>query len=101
MLGSLFLSVATFRRGFWYKAAFVVLNLFDLLLTVLAFYFGLSEMNPIMRMALGVPLALVGLKVVLPVLIAWLAPGALLLPANLLLAFVVAWDCKELVLHFS
>ena len=91
-------SAATFRRGAAEKVSFVLLNQLDLVLTVVALCIGLQELNPIMRSAATSPLQLVLLKLALPLLIAWLVPGKLLLPAIALLAFVVGWDVKELLL---
>ena len=76
----------------------MLLNQFDLALTVLAVSLGLSELNPLMRHLLAVPALLLVLKVAVPLLIAWLTPGKLLLPAIVLLGLVVGWNVKELLL---
>lgn len=98
MIARLFLSGVGFKRGFTEKLLFILLNAADLALTIYAMSLHLSELNPVMRSLLGSPLDLVMVKVVVPVAIAWLAPGKLLIPAVALLALVVGWDIKELVL---
>ncbi len=80
------------------KVSFVLLNQADLLLTVLAASFGLSELNPFMRHMVAMPVMLLLAKCALPLLIAWLVPGKLLLPAIILLSFVVGWNLKEWLL---
>lgn len=90
-------SVATFRRGVGAKVSFVLLNQIDLVLTVLAVSMGFCEMNPLMRSLAAAPLQLVLIKFAIPLFIAWLVPGRLLLPAIGLLVFVVGWDIKELL----
>ncbi len=89
---------ATFRRCVAEKVSFVLLNQCDLLLTILSVYFGFYEINPLMRYLFTVPLLLVIIKLAVPLLIAWLAPGKLLLPSIILLSFFVAWNLKELLL---
>ena len=97
MTANLMGSAATFRRCVVEKVSFVLLNQCDLLLTVLAMYLGFHELNPLMRYLLTVPLLLVVTKFLVPLLIAWLAPGKLLLPSIALLSFFIAWNLKELV----
>lgn len=74
------------------------LNQFDLALTVLAVSLGLSELNPFMKQMLAMPILLLVLKIAVPLLIAWLAPGKFLLPAIIFLCLVVSWNVKELLL---
>lgn len=100
MSTNVFESAATFKQCFWHKSSFVLLNQFDLLLTLFAVSLGFSELNPFMRIALNSPIQAALLKIAIPVLIAWLIPGKLLLPAVILLAFVVGWDVKELIVYF-
>jgi hypothetical protein len=69
----------------------------DLGLTLLAMNLGLTEINPLMRIMIGAPALLIMIKLVIPVVIAWLAPGKLLLPSILLMALVIIWNLKELV----
>ncbi len=97
-MGDLLASAATFRRCAVEKISFDLLNQCYLFLTVLAAYLGFHELNPLMRYLLTVPLLLVIIKFAVPVLIAWLAPGRLLLPSIILLSLFVAWNLKELLL---
>jgi uncharacterized membrane protein (DUF485 family) len=97
MTTNLWDSSATFRRCTVEKASFVLLNQFDLTLTVLAMYLGFSEMNPFVRYLVNIPVLLLVVKLAIPLLIAWLMPGKLLLPSIALLAIVVIWNIKELV----
>ena len=90
-------SAATFKRCTWGKISFVLLNQFDLTLTVLAIYLGLTELNPFVRFLVNVPVLLLVFKLAIPVLIAWLMPGKLLLPSTALLSLVVIWNIKELI----
>ena len=89
-------SVATFRSCTAEKASFILLNQFDLTLTVLAIYLGFSELNPFLRQLLSIPVLLLVFKIAIPILIAWLIPGRLLLPSIALLAIVVTWNIKEI-----
>ena len=91
-------SVGTFRRCAAEKVSFVLLNQFDLVLTVFAISFGLYELNPLIRQLVNMPLQLVIIKCVIPLLIAWLTPGKLLLPAIILLSLLVSWNVKELLI---
>ena len=87
-------------RGTWLKVSYVLLHQLDLILTIFAVHYGLTEMNLLMRDLLTTPLQLVVVKLVIPVLIAWLIPGRLLIPAVILLGLVIAWNAKELFLLF-
>lgn len=98
MTANLWSSTATFKRGTAEKASFVLLNQFDLTLTVLAVYLGLSELNPFIRHLVNVPILLLIVKLAIPLLIAWLIPGKLLLPSIALLTLVIVWNVKELLL---
>jgi len=98
MIANLWASAGTFQRCTAEKVSFVVLNQMDLALTVLAFHLGLFEMNPLMRYIVTIPVLLVVMKSAIPLLIAWIVPGKLLLPANILLCLVVSWNLKELLL---
>jgi hypothetical protein len=90
-------SAATFRRSTAEKASFVLLNQFDLILTVLAVYLGLSELNPFIKPLVHIPILLLVIKIAIPLLIAWLIPGRLLLPSIALLALIIVWNIKELL----
>jgi hypothetical protein len=95
----LFESAATFKKCTAGKLAFVSLGLADLALTVVAVNLGLTEINPFMRFLVQVPLLLLAVKFFIPVIIAWLMPGKLLLPSIILLALVVGWNIKELAVY--
>ena len=90
-------SVATFKRGVREKVSFVLLNQLDLVLTVVALSFGFHELNPLMRSWAASPVQLLLFKFAIPLAIAWLVPGKLLVPAIALLVFIVGWDVKELL----
>ena len=77
----------------------MLLNQMDLILTIVAVSLGLAELNPLMRGLVAAPGLLLFVKSVVPIVIAWLAPGRLLLPAILLLICIIAWDIKELLIH--
>ncbi len=97
MTANLWGSAATFKQCIAEKISFVLLNQVDLVLTFVAISFGLNELNPLMRYLFAMPLLLLVVKFIIPLLIAWLAPGKLLLPSIVLLALFVAWNLKELV----
>ncbi len=67
-------------------------------MTLFAISLGLSELNPLMRYLVTVPFLLLIVKCAIPLLIAWLIPGKLLLPAIILLALLVSWNVKEMLL---
>jgi len=90
-------SALTFRRGLGTKVSFVLLNLFDLVLTTFALSLGFYELNPWMRSLAASPLQLLLVKLAIPILIAWIVPSRLLMPAIALLILVVGWDVKELL----
>ena len=88
---------ARHSKELYVKFSYVFLHQIDLVLTVLASNAGFTELNPIMKGMLDSPLELVLVKFILPLFIAWLVPGKLLLPAIILLAVVVGWNMKELL----
>lgn len=90
-------SALTFRRGLGAKVSFVLLNLLDFVLTTFALSLGFYELNPWMRSLAASPLQLIVVKLAIPLVIAWLVPGRLLMPAIALLILVVGWDVKELL----
>ena len=98
MTDNLWGSTATFRQCAAEKISFVLLNQFDLGLTILAIYLGLAELNPFIRLLIHMPILLLIFKCAIPILIAWLIPGKLLLPAIALLSLVAIWNIKELFL---
>ena len=93
----LFDSAATFKKHTAWKTAFICLGLLDLVLTVQAVNMGLFEMNPFIRFLVQIPVLMLTVKLLIPVLIAWLMPGRLLLPSVALLAMVNVWNIKELI----
>ena len=80
------------------KIAYLILQVLDLALTLFAMSIGAHELNPVMRASLSSPLQLTVLKGGMPLIIAWLVPGKLLIPAILFLLFVVGWNVKELLM---
>jgi hypothetical protein len=76
----------------------VLLHQLDLILTVIAVSLGFSELNPLMRILLTAPLQLVIIKVFIPLVIAWLTPNKLLLPATAFIFLVVLWNVSQLLL---
>jgi hypothetical protein len=62
---------------------------------------GLSEINPVIRYLVNIPILLLTVKLFIPGLIAWIMPGKLLLPSIALLALVVIWNIKELVVFLT
>ena len=80
------------------KAMYLVLQSIDLGLTVLAAQMGYLELNPFMRAALTSTSTLLIMKLFIPLLVCWLLPGKYLIPAIALLAVIVGWNIKELVL---
>ena len=80
------------------KASYVFLHLVDLVLTIVAVSLGLSELNLLMSNLLTEPLQLLVIKLAIPLLIAWLVPSKLLIPAIVLLSMVICWNMKELLL---
>ena len=79
------------------KVLYLLLQSIDLGLTVLAVQLGYPELNPFMRTALASTSLLLIMKVFIPLLICWLVPGKLLIPAIALLAVIVGWNIKELL----
>jgi hypothetical protein len=79
------------------KVLYLLLQSIDLGLTVLAVQLGYPELNPLMRAALMSTSSLLIMKVFIPLLICWLVPGKLLIPAIALLAVIVGWNVKELI----
>ncbi len=92
-------SSGTFKRCKAEKVSFVLLNQVDLTLTVLAVYLGFSEINPFIRYLIDIPALLLVVKLAIPLLIAWLMPGRLLIPSIALLALVAIWNTKEVLLY--
>ena len=96
ILADLWDSTATFKKCTGEKVSFILLGLLDLILTLLAINLGLSEINPLVIYLIQIPALFVVVKVFIPIIIAWILPGKLLLPSIGLLALVVIWNIKEL-----
>jgi hypothetical protein len=89
-------SAVTFKKCTAPKVSFILLSLLDLVLTVLAMYLGLWEMNPLVRFLVHAPALLILIKLIIPVLVAWIMPGRLLWPSIAALGAVVIWNLYEL-----
>jgi hypothetical protein len=100
MLVDLMASAITFRKATTEKIAFISLNVMDLVLTLFAMNLGADEMNPVMRGMIHSPAALYTAKLLIPLCLAWLLPGKLLIPSIAVLVFVVGWDTRELLVFF-
>jgi hypothetical protein len=98
MLAGIMTSALTLRKDTLEKVAFILLNVVDLGLTVFAHAAGAQEINPLVRGMLDSQYQLLLVKLVIPVTLAWLIPGKLLIPGIAVLAFVVGWNVRELVL---
>ncbi len=79
------------------RGSYVLLQQLDLILTVFGTGMGSTELNPLMRSILGAPAHLAIIKFAIPVLLAIVVPGRLLLPAIFFLALVVGWNIKEII----
>ena len=97
-MAHVFEGAATFRRCPYQKLLFVFLAYLDLVLTLLAVSLGFTELNPLVRSLLPSLGAFLLLKGGVPLLIAWLVPGRLLLPSIALQSLVLLWNGKELFL---
>ncbi len=93
-------SAVTFKKCTALKVSFILLSLFDLLLTILAMYLGLWEMNPLVRFLIHIPVLLVFIKFVFPIVVAWIMPGRLLWPSIAALGAVVIWNIRELFVYW-
>ena len=96
ILAGLWDSTATFRKCTGEKVSFILLGVLDLVLTLVAINLGLSEINPLVIYLIQIPALFVVVKLFIPIIIAWILPGKLLLPSIGLLALVVIWNIKEL-----
>ena len=90
--------IATFRRGIVGKFAYIFLVYLDIGLTLFALRLGGQELNPYMQGVVSHPFQLLLVKGIPAIFLAWLLPSRLLLPAVVLMLFVVGWDAKELIL---
>jgi hypothetical protein len=96
MVAGLMASAVTFKKCTLEKIAFILLNVMDLGLTLFAVSQGAHEINPLVSSMLNSPTQLLLMKIVLPVIFAWLVPGKLLIPAIAVLCFVAGWNIREM-----
>ncbi len=94
----LFNRLISLELGAREKVFFALLIYLDLALTLFALHSGFSELNPFAQRLFANPRELFLLKGVGPLIITWLVPGKLLLPAIIFMLFVTAWNVKELLL---
>ncbi len=80
------------------RVTYLSLQMLDLGLTLLAAHLGFPELNPIIKATLNSTYHLAILKFGIPLLIILFVPGKLLIPAIVLIAAVVGWNIKELLL---
>jgi hypothetical protein len=97
VVANLMASALTFKKCTAEKIIFIGLNVLDLILTVFALSLGARELNPFMHAIINSPYLLLVVKLIIPCLFAWLAPGKLLIPAILLLGLVAGWNVRELL----
>ena len=91
-----YLSAAEFKKGWIIKVTYVILHQTDMLLTNFAISAGFIEANPIISDLLDKPVQLLVFKLIIPVIIAWLVPARLLLPALGVLLVVLGFNLREL-----
>lgn len=87
---------AEWRKGLGVKMAYVLLHQADIVLTSFALTAGFQEINPVIRASLETPVQILALKLLIPVLIAWLVPARLLIPAIVLLLAIVGFNLAQL-----
>lgn len=97
----LFDTAVTFRRGVVEKVSFIFLVYLDLALTIFAVSYGLSELNPYMQSLLASPVNLLLTKCLAALVIAWIVPSRLLLPAIGFLVLVTGWNLHQLAIFFG
>lgn len=88
------------RTGAWdilLKIVYMSLQLIDLEMTLIASQFGFPELNPFIRALLISPFHLLIIKVGIPLLICLFVPGRFLIPGIALLAGIICWNMKELL----
>lgn len=93
---SRYLSVLEWKKGLSIKVAYVLLHQSDILLTNFAVSTGFKELNPVIRGLLNTPVQLLVFKLIIPIIIAWLVPAKLLLPALVLLLVVIGLNLMQL-----
>jgi hypothetical protein len=91
-----YFTVAEWKKGLSIKVAYVLLHQADILLTTFAVSAGFREVNPVIKVSLDAPVQLLALKLFIPMLIAWLVPARLLIPAIVLLVVVIGFNLAQL-----
>jgi hypothetical protein len=79
------------------KIVYISLQLLDLEMTLIASQFGFPELNPFIRTLMISPFHLLLIKVGIPLLICLFVPGRFLIPGIALLAGIICWNTKELL----
>jgi hypothetical protein len=100
LVANLMESAFTFRKGTTEKLVFVGLNLLDLVLTLFALSMDMKELNPIVSHLYNNPYQMWIVKLLIPLLFAWVSPGKLLIPSIGFLSLVIGWNIKELIIYF-
>lgn len=95
---ALFASAGTYRREAALKVTFVALAFVDLLLTLGALSQGFRELNPVVLSLYRQPVALALVKGFIPLLIAWLVPGKLLVPSIAAFVGITGWNLAQMVM---
>ncbi len=90
-----YFSVAEWKKGLSIKVAYVLLHQADILLTAFAVAAGFRELNPVISASLDAPVLLLALKLLIPLVIAWLVPAKLLIPAIVLLVAVIGLNLAQ------
>ena len=80
------------------RIVYISLQLLDLEMTLLASQIGFPELNPLIRALLISPFHLLLIKVGIPLLICLFVPGRFLIPGIALLAGIICWNIKELLI---
>jgi hypothetical protein len=91
-----YFTVAEWKKGLVIKVAYVLLHQADILLTSFALSAGFQEINPVIRASLETPVLILVLKLFIPLIIAWLVPARLLIPAIVLLLVIVGFNLAQL-----
>jgi hypothetical protein len=91
-----YFTVAEWKKGLGIKAAYVLLHQTDILLTAFAVSIGAKEINPVINASLDTPAVLLALKLFIPLVIAWLVPAKLLIPAIVLLLAIIGFNLAQL-----
>lgn len=91
-----YFTAVEFKHGIPIKVGYVLLQQADMLMTNFAMSAGFHEVNPIVRGMLSSPTELLAIKLFIPIVIAWLVPAKLLIPAVALLLLVLTLNLHAL-----